>query len=51
MNRQTASVFIVGAFAQSVEQDRVDQADQKSKGTVRIRHDQKQRRPLVAELI
>ena len=51
MNRQPTAVNVVGTLAQSVEQNGINQADKKSKGAVGVGHDQKQRRPLVAELI
>ena len=51
MDGKPPAVHVVRPLTQTVEQDRVDQADQESKGAVRIRHDQKQRRPFVAQHI
>ena len=42
MNRQPASVDIIRTLAQTVEQDRINQADKKCKGSIRITHNEKQ---------
>ena len=51
MNGQLTTVHIIGFVAQQVEKLGVDHGDQEVKGTVRIAHDEKQRRFPVAQLV
>ena len=51
MNRQLAAVHIVRFVAQEVKKLGVDHANEEVKSAVRVRHDEKQNRFLVAQCV
>ena len=51
MDGQLAAVHIVGFVAQQIEKLGVDHADEEVKGGIRVRHDEEQRRILIAQRV
>ena len=51
MDGQFAAVHIIRFVAQKVEKLGVDHADEKVKGGIRVRHDEEQRRFLIAQRV
>ena len=51
MNGQLAAVYIIGLVAQQIEKLGVDHADEEVEGGIRVRHDEEQRRFLIAQRV
>ena len=51
MDGQLAAVHIVGFIAQQIEKLGVDHADEEVEGGIRVRHDEEQRRFLIAQRV
>ena len=51
MDGQLAAVHIIRFVAQKVEELGVDHADEEVEGAVRVRHDEEQRRFLIAQRV
>ena len=51
MNGQLAAVHIVGFVTQQIEKLGVDHQNQEVEGGIRVRHDEEQRRSLIAQRV
>jgi len=51
MDGQFAAVHIICFIAKQIEKLRVDHADEEIKGGIRVRHDEEQRRFLIAQRV
>ena len=51
MNRQSAAVLVIRLITEQIEKLRIDHADEEIKGGIRVRHDEEQRRFLIAQRV
>lgn len=51
MDRQLAAVLVIRLITEQIEKLRIDHADEEIKGGIRVRHDEEQRRFLIAQRV